>query len=442
VVEAASTATLALAAAVGLGAGALLLLLRATGTEAGTSGTKRLEPSELLEPRDFVRLRGNGSYVVFSYAGQDPRWLGSILRLRADAPEAAVADAAATRRLGGRFAAPCEVVRLNASDVSKLGVNVDGKAGQVLGLRIADAEPPQSVREGPTITLELRPGFGLLDLYGRPGLFRVQDDSLLRKTELARAGRYEPQDFFSTRPDRPPRALAALAGEPRGHVEVLVDGRCIFPGDGEGGEADANSTAVLGEALQKLGLTGLHALLELLGASLQGEGATLLSALLRAQCCAGASLPSKAGQLWEVLEQRGVAPTAGGPPFSDEELGAVLERGFWATAADESGMHMREREAERLLERARRELWVEGSASRRELEAQIRRLLCLYALGCAASRARLQLSVVRGAEGGEATLRRLRFAPAAGARGLWCRLELRELEVPSLERALSEGVGL
>ena len=38
-------------------------------------------------------------------------------------------------------------------------------------------------------------------------------------------------------------------------------------------------------------------------------------------------------------------------------------------------MHLRQREAERLQERARRELWVEGSVSRNELEKQIRNFL-------------------------------------------------------------------
>uniref|UniRef100_A0A7S4UBS9 Inositol-pentakisphosphate 2-kinase n=1 Tax=Alexandrium monilatum TaxID=311494 RepID=A0A7S4UBS9_9DINO len=437
--QAASAVTIALAAGVSLGLGALLLLLR-RGNEAGPSGADRLEALERLEASEFVLLRGTAPTLIFAYVGKDPRWSGSTLRIRVDAPGAAAADAAATQRLGGRFAAPCEVVRISASDASKLGMGADCKAGSLLGLRVADAEPPPSAREGPAIALELRLGFGLLDLYGRPGLFTVQDDSLLRKTELARSGRYNPHDLFSARPDRPQRALAALAEAPRGHLEVFADGRCIYPGSGGGGAASAEAEAALTEATQKLGLGGVSTLLELLGASLQGEGAALLSALLRAQSCAGASLPSKARQLWEVLQQRCGPEAPGGTP---EQLSAALERGFWATAADESGMHMREREAERLLERARRELWVEGSVSRRELEAQIRRFLCLYILGCAASQARLRLGVVRASPSGgeaEATLRRLRYAPLAGASGVWCRLELCELEVPTLERALSEGV--
>lgn len=37
---------------------------------------------------------------------------------------------------------------------------------------------------------------------------------------------------------------------------------------------------------------------------------------------------------------------------------------YWSLPADQSGMHLREREAERLLDRAKREMWQDGSASR------------------------------------------------------------------------------
>merc|ERR1712014_155250 len=105
---------------------------------------------------------------------------------------------------------------------------------------------------------------------------------------------------------------------------------------------------------------------------------------------------------------------------------------------------MREREGERLLERAQRELWAEGSASRRELEAEIRKFICLHLLGRAASDARLRLSVARlagGARDSEAAnaFRALGYAPAPTlAPGLWCRLDFVGLEVLS-ECVLSEG---
>lgn len=123
--------------------------------------------------------------------------------------------------------------------------------------------------------------------------------------------------------------------------------------------------------------------------------------------------------------------------MTEARLEAALARGFWTLPADESGMHIREREGRALLERARRELWVEGSISRHELVAQISKFLCLHSLGVAAASARLRISVVRPASPAAAeALRSQGYAPAAG--GIWCRLHLAGLEVP-LDNAAPGG---
>eukprot|EP00913_Durusdinium_trenchii_P029497 g27649.t1 len=72
-----------------------------------------------------------------------------------------------------------------------------------------------------------------------------------------------------------------------------------------------------------------------------------------------------------------------------------MKRGYWSLPADQSGLHSREREAERLLDRAKREMWQEGSQSRLELEKQIRKFLCLHLLGDAACEVRLRINLVR-----------------------------------------------
>merc|ERR1712203_443344 len=104
-------------------------------------------------------------------------------------------------------------------------------------------------------------------------------------------------------------------------------------------------------------------------------------------------------------------------------------------------MHQREREADRLLERAKRELWTDGSASRRELEAQIRIFLCRYVLGCAASQAKLRFSFIRPAEANVSAekLRECRYVPLATVPGMWFRLDLDLLQLP-LARNFQEGI--
>merc|ERR1712151_506193 len=109
-----------------------------------------------------------------------------------------------------------------------------------------------------------------------------------------------------------------------------------------------------------------------------------------AQCSAGAATSGQARQLADVLCQKvGTSALREGSLTSPSALDSALRRGFWTLTADESGKSTREREGERLLERARRELWVEGSASRRELEKQIQIFLTRYLLGVAAINARL-----------------------------------------------------
>ena len=76
----------------------------------------------------------------------------------------------------------------------------------------------------------------------------------------------------------------------------------------------------------------------------------------------------------DVVRRQGLSDPLATPGAFD----TAFERGFWNLAPDESGMYTREREGERLLERSRRELWKPGSASRKEIEAQIRIFLCRH----------------------------------------------------------------
>lgn len=433
--EASGAVTSVLAMVAGLGAGILYLGLKHGG---GSSAGSRLE---VLEPGDFVSLRTSPLSVVNTYCGKDASWCGTTLRLRLDDHRAIRTDATATLRLGGRFAPHGELVQVDASTARSLG-SATADSGGIFGLRITDADPPPDIREGPAITIELTPGSGLFDLYGRPGLYSVQDDSSLKKGQLGRTGRYSPQDLYSGRPDRISRALAALAEQPQEDekLRVFVNGERAFPATRTAGEEPSPQVPqTLATALQELGLRGLSQLLEILGLQLHSEGASLLTGLLRAQCGAGGGIPALACELREVLRRQSDVTQALEMPMSDEALDASLARGFWTLPADESGMHWREREAERLLERARRELWAKGSASRRELEAEIRKFLCRYLLGCAACHACLRLSIVR-ARGGTSTaerLRQLRYMPIAAVPSLWCRLDLVHLEVPC-EHSISE----
>merc|ERR1712094_127907 len=111
-----------------------------------------------------------------------------------------------------------------------------------------------------------------------------------------------------------------------------------------------------------------------------------------------------------------------------DALDAALRRGFWTLSADESGKNTREREGERLLERAKRELWVEGSASRRELEIQVRKFLCLNLLGRAASDVTLQCIIVKTRPGSEKNAPD-GFYPVGSE--FWCRLDVVDFEMPS-----------
>ncbi|CAE8613102.1 unnamed protein product [Polarella glacialis] len=156
-----------------------------------------------------------------------------------------------------------------------------------------------------------------------------------------------------------------------------------------------------------------------------------MRSLLRAQCAAGPGVAQMAQVLQEVLLSHSLARNHR-LPLTPEDLDAAMARGYWSLAADESGMHLREREAERLLERARRDLWAPGSTSRKELEAQISHFLCWHLLGCAANRACLRFSFVRASSSpsSEEVLRRLRYARAPGSPGIWWRLELAPLELP------------
>jgi len=429
--EASCAGLCAVLAAAGLGLGTVLL--------ASQSASKALSNAESISPGDFEYIGGSPGSAVYGYRGTERQWQGKTLRFRVDDVRGGDSDAVATKILGGRFAAQSEVVHLGASAVGALDHSRDtglSKAsaaagrGGVPALRLADAldAVPAAARDGPVLTLELAPGSGLAELYGNPANFKVQEESILRQEEVAQRGGYSAHDLYSGRSKHMSRALAALEESPGDRLRALVDGK-----------PEENTSAALPSALAALGFPSLGAALEVFSVVLNGEGAPLLVDLQRAQCgAAGTVLAEAAAELRDVLRRhadtsRAAAGARRELESAEAELDEALRRGFWTTPADESGMHLRQREAERLQERARRELWVEGSVSRNELEKQIRNFLLRYRLGVAASQARLRLSLVKPVPGaaGEEALRQLRFAPVGpAAANLWYRLDLTALELP------------
>lgn len=395
-------------------------------------------PTQALSAAEFRHRASTPRAVVFEHCGASGSlWSGAKLRLRLDSPEAIATDAAATAQLAGRLAPATELVHLAGADVAALAGGAPEGMHRVLaelarsrqsipGLRIVDAAqvPPEAL-DSPLLSVELRPGVGLLDLYGHPGHYTVEDQSLLRQSAPARRGKYNPQDLFSGRPDYVRRALGALLESTHEGLKLFVDGVEVCPA-GEGGSL--SGVGALEPALKRLGLAGGASDLQaLLCAELQGEGSPLLAALLRAQCgAAGGSAPAAVRELRDVQRQHQLPQAP-----AEEVLEAALARGFWNLPADSSGMHTREREAERLLERARRELWHEGSASRKELEAEIRKFLFRYQLGLGASCPLLRVHIARPRDSpGEEALRQRGYTTAVGQPRLWVRLELDILEIP------------
>ncbi|CAK9000694.1 unnamed protein product [Durusdinium trenchii] len=275
-----------------------------------------------------------------------------------------------------------------------------------------------AVPEG-VITVELKPGCGLLELYGQPGLYHMQDQSLLRSAEMAKGGRYSAPDLFSGRKDRVLRALEALCEGPTttagdAELQVLLDDRLA-----------SQEEAVELLKLEVPGANTSSPLLSIVADLLdaRGEAFPMLPGILRAQC-AGRALNASCAQLWETLGRSAPhwRPTR-------EEMENAMKRGYWSLPADQSGLHSREREAERLLDRAKREMWQEGSQSRLELEKQIRKFLCLHLLGDAACEVRLRINLVRPSDAQQEVLSEYRFAPLPGMPDIWCRVEMAPLHL-------------
>merc|ERR1712137_201003 len=258
--------------------------------------------------------------------------------------------------------------------------------------------------------------------------------------ESTRKGGYSSQDFFSGRHDRVERALTALLHSPSTQLEVYVDGKLV-------------ALPELNHELRDLGIANPSQVIKILSGICNVQASTLLSSILRTQCNANGNVTSLAPRLHTILRQRTKARSAvrhtqhiadaqvplveqalreraiSGPSrnITVADLEVALARGFWTLPADESGMHQREREGERLMERAQRELWVEGSASRRELEAQVRKFLVLHELGNAANKARFRLRLAKPSS--PEALIPYQFMPLQSVPDLWYRFDLVDLQV-------------
>lgn len=418
----------AVAAIIGLGAGVLASWGRGKGkADVGA-------PCITINFRDFALCSSTASIIVFEYIGSDPQWRGARLRLKTESPDGCVLDAKATQVLAGRFAEACQIVSVRAADVRGLAMSASGagedevaaklielarKGDPVPCLRTLGAHLEPEAREGSEITLSLKPGVGLLDLYGRPGLYAIQSDSLLRKGSDGRRGMFSPQDFYSGRAQFARRALMTLVENPGDILTAAADGKQSFP--------ECGSTSAHGEQH-----VSVQELLQILACSVENEGKFMIAALLRAQCGAQGGVPASVRQLRDVLQEKN-SEVESQPSPAKEDVEAAFARGFWNLPADSSGMHAREREAERLLERARRELWTEGSNSRRELELQMHQFLLRHKVGLAASEPCLVLRAVRPiGPNAEETLRQAGFERAASTngQGLWAKLELVTLDIP------------
>jgi len=366
--------------------------------------------------------------VVFTGKGGDPRWLGATLRLRVDEPSAAVSDMAATSFLGGNHALQRELVHLTHGDAGGLDQRLVAKEGRELvpAIRATHAVPPPGTVTGDAVIVELRPGSGLRELYGQPGSFSVNESGALRANQAARTGKYNARDFFSNRPARLRQALWALTGDQQDRLCIKSGEQVIFP-------VDTGTTATLDAQLQLLGLGGLSTVIETVAALCEGEGAPLLTRLTQAQCTSADVASASAAQSLHASLAEHSSGKGGEPLLSQEALGQATARGFWTLPADESGMKIRHREAAQLLERARRELWSEGSASRAVLETEIRKYLCLYWLGVAATEAVLRVTFVRSSDKdvSQSALYGHGFKPVIAVPGFWCRLELTDVEVPA-----------
>eukprot|EP00929_Paragymnodinium_shiwhaense_P014448 TRINITY_DN122357_c0_g1_i1.p1 TRINITY_DN122357_c0_g1~~TRINITY_DN122357_c0_g1_i1.p1 ORF type:complete len:489 (+),score=70.48 TRINITY_DN122357_c0_g1_i1:65-1531(+) len=411
-----------------------------------------------LEPGASTCSASSSNTIVFtSRAGAK-----DAIRFRIDDPvHAAAADAAATKLLGGRFAATADGVgRYLAADVRLLAQQQLASGSTLLELealqRAADKSqlagslmtgvmlPATSLPEDiHAVTFELRPGSGLLDLYGDPRTFALQNNSRLRDGNVGRSGGYSAQDFYSGRPDRVRRALLALFEHSEDNLTITTSGRAVKP---EIPAEQAQMFAALSgresaEDAEK-SLQSIGAVVEVLVSILGGEGASMMSALVRAQCGASSPAVPVAAELLQILQRHSTSDLVeDGSLVSEEAFPTALARNFWNLSPDTSGMHQREREGERLIERARRELWAAGSVSRHELELEIRKYLSRYLLGLAANNATIRITLARPGPSGASQLRQEQFSPVVGlssGKGLWWRLELSHLEVPPVKRILAE----
>mmetsp|Transcript_60054 Transcript_60054/g.143027 ORF Transcript_60054/g.143027 Transcript_60054/m.143027 type:complete len:493 (-) Transcript_60054:42-1520(-) len=399
---------------------------------------RRSEAIAMFDAPDLAVDKKGHNMIQFRAAG------GVQLRLRgADAGWSAQQrlkstqlDITATKLLGNRFAPQMERVALAAPVTEKLlqiaGSSAD-LASKAAAVKITEPWPQAAVQN--TLVVDIRPGVGLLDLYGSPDSYQVQQDSMLRSAEASKGGTYSARDFFSSRPDRVRSAVAALLRSPAG-----ADARwsmTVMEGDKGHRSAASDSPEVASARLGRIGLADVDSLVDVLCMALRSaQGCELLQTLLRAQCGAGSSggqLQGFARDLRSAMRERaGLADEEMSIPSADI-VSAAFARGFWTLSADESGMHWREREGERLLERTRRELWTAGSVSRQELEMEVRKFLFRYQLGRAAAQSWLRIWLVHepDPESSKAqSLESMGYERLDPALGLWCKCEIDLLALP------------
>merc|ERR1711924_191048 len=192
---------------------------------------------------------------------------------------------------------------------------------------------------------------------------------------------YNPVDLFSSRKERVRKQLQNLVRNPQNNFKV-VD--C----NGEKIESNEKMNEIFGKLIgnnseSTNNSTSGEAVLDVLVDIIQRE--KVFRTILKAQCWAAGKTATYANEALEILENSSNKSSSKNfePTIADYEkaLNSGL-RGNWVD--DESGMRISERDGEKLLERAKREVWrhdVKFNRSHEDLTEQLKGYLCRFLIG-------------------------------------------------------------